>query len=163
MGRWSKRDQALHFADPLIRGGGQERGARAGTENVAGIVGFGAAAAAAMARHGRRRRAHAWLHCATGWRRASRRGCRRRSCSARKATRLPNTTLFAVPGIKAETAVIALDLDGIAVSSGSACSSGKVQPSHVLAAMGVAPPLGARRHSGQPRPDHDGIRDRSLP
>jgi cysteine desulfurase len=52
--------------------------------------------------------------------------------------RLPNTTLFAVPGIKAETAVIALDLDGIAVSSGAACSSGKVQPSHVLAAMGVA-------------------------
>jgi len=55
--------------------------------------------------------------------------------------RLPNTTLFAVPGIKAETAVIALDLDGIAVSSGAACSSGKVQPSHVLAAMGVAAPL----------------------
>ena len=57
------------------------------------------------------------------------------------AQRLPNTTLFAVPGIKAETAVIALDLDGIAVSSGAACSSGKVQPSHVLAAMGVAAPL----------------------
>jgi cysteine desulfurase len=55
--------------------------------------------------------------------------------------RLPNTTLLAVPGIKAETAVIALDLDGIAVSSGAACSSGKVQPSHVLAAMGVAPAL----------------------
>jgi cysteine desulfurase len=51
--------------------------------------------------------------------------------------RLPNTTLFAVPGLKAETAVIALDLEGIAVSSGAACSSGKVAPSHVLAAMGV--------------------------
>jgi cysteine desulfurase len=51
--------------------------------------------------------------------------------------RLPNTTFFAVPGVKAETALIALDLDGIAVSSGSACSSGKVAASHVLAAMGV--------------------------
>ena len=57
------------------------------------------------------------------------------------AERLPNTVLFAVPGIKAETAVIALDLEGIAVSSGAACSSGKVQPSHVLAAMGVDPAL----------------------
>ena len=53
------------------------------------------------------------------------------------ASRLPNTTLFAVPGVKAETAVIALDLEGVAVSSGAACSSGKVTPSHVLAAMGV--------------------------
>jgi cysteine desulfurase len=53
------------------------------------------------------------------------------------AERLPNTTLFAVAGMKAETAVIAFDLDGVAVSSGAACSSGKVQPSHVLAAMGV--------------------------
>ena len=57
------------------------------------------------------------------------------------APRLPNTTLFAVPGFKAETAIIAFDLNGIAVSSGSACSSGKVQASHVLAAMGVEPEL----------------------
>jgi cysteine desulfurase len=57
------------------------------------------------------------------------------------AARLPNTSLFAVPGIKAETAVIALDLEGVAVSSGAACSSGKVQASHVLAAMGVPEPL----------------------
>ena len=55
--------------------------------------------------------------------------------------RLPNTTLFTVPGLKAETAVIGFDLEGIAVSSGSACSSGKVQPSHVLEAMGVGPEL----------------------
>jgi cysteine desulfurase len=55
--------------------------------------------------------------------------------------RLPNTTLFAVAGMKAETAVIAFDLEGVAVSSGAACSSGKVQPSHVLAAMGVPPRL----------------------
>ena len=57
------------------------------------------------------------------------------------APRLPNTTLFAIPGTKAETAIIAFDLNGIAVSSGSACSSGKVQASHVLAAMGVEPEL----------------------
>jgi cysteine desulfurase len=54
---------------------------------------------------------------------------------------LPNTTLFTVPGLKAETAVIGFDLAGIAVSSGSACSSGKVQPSHVLEAMGFGPEL----------------------
>ncbi len=54
---------------------------------------------------------------------------------------MPNTSLFALPGAKAETAVIALDLEGFAVSSGAACSSGKVQPSHVLAAMGAAPEL----------------------
>jgi cysteine desulfurase len=58
-----------------------------------------------------------------------------------KAPRLPNTSLFAVPGLKAETAIIAFDLNGIAVSSGAACSSGKVQASHVLAAMGVEPQL----------------------
>jgi cysteine desulfurase len=53
------------------------------------------------------------------------------------AERLPNTSNFAIPGLSAETALIALDLDGVEVSSGSACSSGKVKPSHVLAAMGV--------------------------
>jgi len=57
------------------------------------------------------------------------------------AARLPNTTLFALPGVKAETAVIGLDLAGVAVSSGAACSSGKVAASHVLAAMGVPAPL----------------------
>ena len=55
--------------------------------------------------------------------------------------RLPNTTLFTVPGLRAETAVIGFDLAGIAVSSGSACSSGKVQPSHVLEAMGAGPEM----------------------
>ena len=58
------------------------------------------------------------------------------------AERLPNTTLFALPGLKAETVLMALDLDGIAASSGSACSSGKVTPSRVVKAMGVAPELG---------------------
>jgi cysteine desulfurase len=126
---------------PLITGGGQERGARAGTENVAGIAGFGAAAAAARA---------------TLAAEAARMGALRErleigltSASPEvvvfgvEAERLPNTTLFAASGMKAETAVIAFDLEGVAVSAGAACSSGKVQPSHVLAAMGV-PPLLAR-------------------
>jgi cysteine desulfurase len=130
-----KREQALHFTDPLIKGGGQERGARAGTENVAGIAGFGAAASAArlgLAEEGAR---------VAALRDRLEAGLKARMPAAivfgAEAERLPNTTLFAVPGIKAETAVIALDLDGVAVSSGAACSSGKVQPSHVLAAMGV--------------------------
>ena len=128
----------IHIAEPLIKGGGQERGLRAGTENVAAIAGFGAAAAAVAA------------HQADAPRMAAQ---RERIESAIKATlpqavifgqnapRLPNTTLFAVPGMKAETAIIAFDLNGVAVSSGSACSSGKVQASHVLAAMGVEPAL----------------------
>jgi cysteine desulfurase len=134
-----KRDQGLYFTDPLMKGGGQERGGRAGTENVAGIAGFGAAATATrlgMAQESARMAA---------LRDRLEAGLQARMPAAivfgAGAERLPNTTLFAVPGIKAETAVIALDLDGIAVSSGAACSSGKVQPSHVLAAMGVAAPL----------------------
>ena len=62
-------------------------------------------------------------------------------CFGTKAARLPNTTLFSAPGLKAETAIIAFDLNGIAVSSGAACSSGKVQTSAVLTAMGVVPSL----------------------
>jgi len=127
--------EGLHIADPLIRGGGQERGARAGTENVAAIAGFGAAAKAAAASLG-----------ADATRMAQLRDRLEAGLKARtpdviifgaETTRLPNTTLFAAPGMKAETAVIAFDLEGVAVSSGAACSSGKVQPSHVLAAMGV--------------------------
>ncbi|MEH2569469.1 cysteine desulfurase family protein [Bradyrhizobium sp. AZCC 2289] len=121
--------------EPLLRGGGQELGRRAGTENVAGISAFGAAARAAMA--------------ALEEDAVRLRGLRERLENGLVQTpemivfsghvrRLPNTTLFTVPGLKAETAVIGFDLDGIAVSSGSACSSGKVQPSHVLAAMGLS-------------------------
>jgi cysteine desulfurase len=125
---------ALHI-EPLIKGGGQERGARGGTENVPGIAGFGAAAAAA----GRNWREEAVLMAALRGRLEA--GLTAISPQAvifgAGASRLPNTTLFAVPGVKAETAVIALDLEGVAVSSGAACSSGKVTPSHVLAAMGI--------------------------
>jgi cysteine desulfurase len=127
----------IHIGEPLIRGGGQERGLRAGTENVAAIAGFGAAAvvaanqadAARMA--GLRDRVEAGIKAATP----------ETVFFGQNAPRLPNTTLFTVPGMKAETAIIAFDLNGIAVSSGSACSSGKVQASHVLAAMGVEPSL----------------------
>jgi cysteine desulfurase len=124
---------------PIVRGGGQERGLRAGTENVAAIAGFGAAAAVAQTR---------LVQEANGMRALRDRleaGLRAISSDTiifgADSERLPNTVLFAVPGVKAETAVIALDLEGIAVSSGAACSSGKVQPSHVLAAMGVDPAL----------------------
>ena len=126
----------IHIADPLIKGGGQERGLRAGTENVAALAGFGAAAAAVRQVDLRRLAAlrdrfEAGLKSSTP----------RAVIFGENALRLPNTSLFTVPGLKAETAIIAFDLNGISVSSGSACSSGKVQASHVLAAMGVEPAL----------------------
>jgi len=123
---------------PLLRGGGQELSRRAGTENVAGIAGFGAAIGAAMtalpAEAARLERLRQMLE----------EGLRQTPGAvvlSEAAPRLPNTTLVAVPGLKAETAVIGFDLAGIAVSSGSACSSGKVQPSHVLEAMGMQPEI----------------------
>jgi cysteine desulfurase len=129
----------IHFPDPLVRGGGQERGLRAGTENVPGIAAFGAAAAAASSRL-----AAEALHMLR-LRRRLEEGLAATSPQiaifGAGAERLPNTTLFALDGMKAETAVIAFDLEGLAVSSGAACSSGKVQPSHVLAAMGVSSAL----------------------
>jgi cysteine desulfurase len=119
--------------EPLLRGGGQELGRRAGTENVAGIAAFGAAVRAAMvALPGDAERLQGLRsHLETGLKQTP-----GMILFAADAPRLPNTTLFTAPGLKAETAVIGFDLGGIAVSSGSACSSGKVQPSHVLAAMG---------------------------
>jgi cysteine desulfurase len=139
VGALVRRDAAFAIADPLVKGGGQERGLRAGTENVAGIAGFGAAAAAA--REGlaaeRARMASLRDRLETGLVAAS----PDIVIFGVEAERLPNTTLFAREGMKAETAIIAFDLDGVAVSSGAACSSGKVQPSHVLAAMGVPPQL----------------------
>jgi cysteine desulfurase len=124
--------------EPLLRGGGQELGRRAGTENVAGIAAFGAAVRAAMAAlqgnatrlEGLRDRLEAGLKQTPGM-----------IVFSEDVPRLPNTTLFTVPGLRAETAVIGFDLGGIAVSSGSACSSGKVQPSHVLEAMGFGKEL----------------------
>jgi cysteine desulfurase len=141
VGALVRASEAIHFPDPLIRGGGQERGMRAGTENVAGIAALGAAAAAV------RKQAAAEAAHMLARRNELEGGLRAISPNAvifgagTGAERLPNTTLFALEGMKAETAVIAFDLEGVAVSSGAACSSGKVQPSHVLAAMGVSPAL----------------------
>jgi cysteine desulfurase len=119
--------------EALVRGGGQELGHRAGTENVAGIAGFGAAASAALADLEAEARRLERL------RDRLQDGLRQTPGAivfSQSAPRLPNTILFTVPGLRAETAIIGFDLAGIAVSSGSACSSGKVQPSHVLEAMG---------------------------
>lgn len=124
--------------EPLIRGGGQEKRRRAGTENVPGIAGFGVAAR--LAKAGLPSASHVDVL----------RDRLENTLSAvvhdlvvfgRDAARLPNTSLFAAPGLVAETLVVALDLDGLAVSAGSACSSGKVTRSHVLDAMGVAPEI----------------------
>ena len=111
-----------------MRGGGQERGHRAGTENVAGIAGFGAAAKVATPLPAALRdRFEAELRSAVP----------DVVIFGEKAMRLPNTSNFALPAVGAETTVMALDLEGVMVSSGSACSSGKVKPSHVLHAMSV--------------------------
>ncbi len=121
--------------EPLLHGGGQERGVRCGTQNVAGIVGFGCAAELAAAELDER----------------SGRSCRLRDrfeaelrarfpdavIFAGTAPRLPNTSFFALPGIEGTTLVLGLDRRGLAVSSGAACGSGHDEPSHVLAAMGV--------------------------
>lgn len=123
---------------PLFAGGGQERRRRGGTENVAAIAGFGAAARAAE------------KGLADAARLAALRD--RLEAEVREITpealiigagapRLPNTSAIALPGVAAETLVIKLDLAGVAVSAGSACSSGKVGPSHVLAAMGLPPEI----------------------
>jgi cysteine desulfurase len=127
----------IQIAEPMIKGGGQERGVRAGTESVAAIAGFGAAAAIAPKQTDIGRMVSLRHRFETGLKAAVPEAV----IFGESAPRLPNTTLFAIPGMKAETAVISFDLNGIAVSSGSACSSGKVQPSHVLAAMGVEPSL----------------------
>jgi len=124
--------------DVLLSGGGQELRARSGTENVPGIVGFGLAAEIArreIVRMGevavlRNEMEQAIAAQAPG-----------AVIFSRDTARLPNTTCFAVPGMKAETLIIALDLAGIAVSAGSSCSSGKVEKSHVLQAMGVGDDL----------------------
>ncbi|MFC0217298.1 cysteine desulfurase family protein [Pseudochelatococcus lubricantis] len=130
---------AIELGTPLVRGGGQERGRRAGTENAAGIAGFGVAAELALReisayparlkilRDGFELRLGEVLPQAVIF--------------GREAARIANTSAFAVPGLRAETLLMALDLAGMAVSSGSACSSGKVRRSHVLAEMGVAPEL----------------------
>ena len=120
--------------EPLIRGGGQERRRRAGTENVPGIVGFGVAAQRAQDA------ANDYSAKLTGLRDDME---RRLLAAAPDAVihgagveRLANTSCIGLPGVSGEIQVMTLDLAGVAVSAGSACSSGKVTPSHVLSAMG---------------------------
>ena len=118
--------------EPLVQGGGQERNRRGGTENVAAIAGFGAAAEAAaglpdMARIAQLRDALEEKLAGFGL---------PLTIFGRGARRLPNTICFASGTKTAETLVMAMDLAGIAISAGSACSSGKVRPSHVISAMG---------------------------
>jgi len=120
--------------EPLIKGGGQERRRRAGTENVAGIIGFGVAAELASADLAK---VAAIAALRDDLEAAARAIAPDLVVLSSRVPRLPNTTCIAVPGVKAETLVIGLDLAGVAVSSGSACSSGKVEASHVLSAMGV--------------------------
>lgn len=123
----------LMMPAPLVIGGGQEKGHRAGTENLAGIAGFGAAAGVARDSlqysdeiRAMRDRIEATILSLAG----------DTEIFGHGAPRLANTIFFAIPGLKAETAQIGFDLAGVAVSAGSACSSGKVGPSHVLKAMG---------------------------
>ena len=125
---------------PALRGGGQERGRRAGTENLPGIAGFGAAAQAARAGLDK---AAALADLRDEMERQLRHLAPEIRIFAEAAPRLANTCCFAAPGLAAETQVMALDLAGVAVSAGSACSSGKVAPSHVLAAMGAGAAAGS--------------------
>lgn len=135
------RTGALELADKPMRGGGQERGWRGGTENLAGIIGFGAAAdivREALATEagrlgGLRERLEAGLLALSP----------ETAIFGSSVPRLPNTSAFATPGLKAETLLIRLDLAGAALSSGSACSSGKVKRSHVLDAMKIDPAMSA--------------------
>ncbi|MDP2732163.1 MAG: aminotransferase class V-fold PLP-dependent enzyme, partial [Hoeflea sp.] len=129
---------------PLVRGGGQEKGHRGGTENLIGIAGFGAAAAIA---------AEAVAGIAALAKLRDRMEARMGAMApdliihGARAQRLANTSFFSLPGLKAETAQIAFDMEGIAVSAGAACSSGKIGESHVLNAMGADAGLGAIRVS----------------
>jgi cysteine desulfurase len=121
---------------PLVCGGGQERGLRPGTENVAGIVGFGAAAQEARAGLSQAPALAAERDRLEGRIKAI---ARQAMVVGADAPRLPNTSCLVMPAVPAETQVMALDLDGVAISAGAACSSGRVRASHVLAAMGLGP------------------------
>lgn len=118
----------------LLFGGGQERGARAGTENLPAIAGFGAAAQESLERMNH-------YQALGGWRDRLEREILSLTpdavIHAKNTPRVANTTLFSLPGTSSETLLMALDLDGVAISNGAACSSGRVEPSHVLTAMGL--------------------------
>lgn len=130
---------------PLIRGGGQEKGHRSGTENPAALAGFAAAArAAATDLAGRNARIAALRDALENGMRAATNDV---VIHGADVERIANTSFFSLPGLKSETGQIAFDLEGIALSAGSACSSGKVGQSHVLVAMGFDAALGGLRVS----------------
>ena len=119
---------------PQLVGGGQQKGLRAGTENLSGIAGFGASAHSLEDGEGERARI---LHLRDHFETALKHAVPEAVIFGVTQTRLCSTSCFAIPGLTAETALIGLDLDGVMMSSGSTCSSGKVAVSHVLVAMGV--------------------------
>ena len=131
---WTRRGLRLL---PVLTGGKQERNRRAGTENVPGIIGMGAAAALA-----RRKMTDEAARLATLRDRLEEgilRAVPGTAVNGARASRVPNTTNISFDRVEAESLLIALDLEGIAVSTGSACSSGTLEPSHVLKAMGFPP------------------------
>ncbi|WP_416796831.1 cysteine desulfurase family protein [Ciceribacter azotifigens] len=142
---------------PLLKGGGQEKGHRAGTENVAAIVGFGAAAQ--------------WMVEGLAERNAAIGALRNRLEEGMRAAasdvvihgaaeaRVANTCFFTLPGLRAETGQIAFDLEGLALSAGAACSSGKVGQSHVLTAMGHDAKTGGLRISLGPSTTADEVEE----
>ncbi len=127
-------DKAVDM-EPLLHGGGHEKGRRAGTENVAAIVGFGMAAELALSELSLHRDHLQMLHDYLESRLTAE--IPQAVIFGRQARRLPNTTFFSVQGLDGETLLMGLDQVGLAVSSGSACSTGEVEPSHVLLAMGI--------------------------
>ncbi|HWY62547.1 MAG TPA: cysteine desulfurase family protein [Rhizomicrobium sp.] len=131
------QDQRAPFA-PQLAGGGQQKGLRAGTENLSGIAGFGAAAKAVMDDGEERARIAALRD---GFEKNLKTAISGVTIFGENAPRLCSTSNVALPGLSGENIVIALDLDGVLVSSGSSCSSGKITPSHVLSAMGVGEAL----------------------
>jgi cysteine desulfurase len=114
---------------PLVLGGGQERGHRSGTENIAGCVGFGAALAGVRTSADHRRRMRTRLEAALPV------GV---DVVSAGSDRLPGHSLLRTPGLRAELLVLALDREGFAVAAGSACSAGDAEPSHVLVAQGMS-------------------------
>lgn len=129
-------DKAVDI-EPVLHGGGHEKARRAGTENVAAIVGFGKAAQLAMTELSTRNAQTETLRHYLETRLMSE--LPQASIFGRQAERLSNTSFFSLPGIDGETLLMGLDQAGLAVSSGSACGTGEVDPSHVLLAMGVSP------------------------
>ncbi|MCB1448252.1 MAG: cysteine desulfurase [Rhizobiaceae bacterium] len=138
------RGEAM-MPSPLVRGGGQEKGHRSGTENAASIAGFGVAAG--IAANDIAGRAAALRTARDAIEARMRLAAPELTVHGAAVGRLPNTAFFSLPGLKSETGQIAFDLEGIALSAGSACSSGKVGESHVLKAMGLDPRMGALRIS----------------